>query len=80
MDCVTTDDALKYLKEAGYLEAVMGRLMEKMEFYVNARTQQNLELGVITFSKVYGVLGQTVLTEDLVRKIGDYRLRLLREQ
>lgn len=80
MDCVTTDDALKYLKESGYLEAVMGRLMEKMEFYVNARTQQNLELGVITFSKVYGVLGQTALTEDLVRKIGDYRLRLLREQ
>ncbi len=80
MDCVTTDDALKYLKEAGYLEAVMGRLMEKMEFYVNARAQQNLELGVITFSKVYGVLGQTALTEDLVRKIGDYRLRLTREQ
>lgn len=69
MESVTTDDALKYLKGAGKLEPVMERLMERMEFYVNQRVQKRLELGVITFSKVYGILGQTGKAPDLAEKI-----------
>ena len=70
MECVTTDDALKYLKEADLMEPVMERIMEKMEFYVNQRAQHQLELGVITFSNVFGILGQTENVPDLVKKIG----------
>lgn len=70
MECVTTDDALKYLKEADLMEPVMERIMEKMEFYVNQRAQHQLELGVITFSNVFGILGQTNNVPDLVKKIG----------
>ena len=70
MECVTTDDALKYLKEAGLLKSVMDRIMERMEFYVNHRTQSSIELGVITFSNVFGILGQTSKVPDLVEKIG----------
>jgi len=70
MESVTTDDALKYLQEANLTEPVMDRLMERMEFYVNQRAQNRLELGVITFSKVYGILGQTKKVPDLVQRIG----------
>lgn len=70
MKCVTTDDALKYLKEADLMEPVMERIMEKMEFYANQRAQHQLELGVITFSNVFGILGQTKNVPDLVKKIG----------
>ena len=70
MECVTTDDALKYLKEADLMEPVMERIIEKMEFYVNQRAQHQLELGVITFSNVFGILGQTKNVPDLVKKIG----------
>ena len=70
MECVTTDDALKYLKEADLMEPVMERIMEKVEFYVNQRAQHQLELGVITFSNVFGILGQTKNVPDLVKKIG----------
>lgn len=70
MECVTTDDALKYLKEADLMEPVMERIMEKIEFYVNQRAQHQLELGVITFSNVFGILGQTKNVPDLVKKIG----------
>ena len=70
MECVTTDDALKYLKEADLMEPVMERIMEKMEFYVHQRAQHQLELGVITFSNVFGILGQTKNVPDLVKKIG----------
>ncbi|MCC8140203.1 MAG: cobalt-precorrin-5B (C(1))-methyltransferase CbiD [Lachnospiraceae bacterium] len=69
MDCVTTDDALKYLDEAGLISPVMERLMERMEFYVNQRAMRKLELGVITFSNVYGVLGQTRKVPELIEKI-----------
>ena len=51
----------------------MGKLIDKMEFYVNQRAQGSLETGVITFSKVYGVLGQTVHVDSLVEKIGEQR-------
>ena len=70
MECVTTDDALKYLKEADLMEPVMERIMEKMEFYVNQRAQHQLELGVITFSNVFGIIVQTKNVPDLVKKIG----------
>lgn len=70
MSSVTTDDALKYLDEAGLLKPVMERIMERMEFYVNHRTQSRIELGVITFSNVFGILGQTSKVPDLVEKIG----------
>ena len=62
MECVT--------KEADLMEPVMERIMEKMEFYVNQRAQHQLELGVITFSNVFGILGQTKNVPDLVKKIG----------
>ena len=69
MESVTTDDALKYLQEADLVEPVMERLMKRMEFYVNQRVQNRLELGVITFSKVYGILGQTEKVPELAGKI-----------
>ena len=74
MDSVTTDDALKYLQEAGLMEPVMERLMGRMIFYVNQRVQNRLECGVLTFSKVYGVLGQTENVPMLAQKIaGQHR-------
>lgn len=69
MESVTTDDALKYLQEAGMTGQVMERLMERMEYYVTQRVQSRLELGVITFSKVYGVLGKTKKASELAQKI-----------
>lgn len=70
MDCVTTDDALGCLREAGLLEAVMDRLMERMEFYVGHRVQHELNIGVLTFSNVYGILGQTAKVPELMERIG----------
>lgn len=75
MESVTTDDALRHLKEAGLMELVMERLMERMEFYINHRTQNRLELGVLTFSKVYGILGQTEKVPELAEKIAAGRGR-----
>ena len=66
---MTTDAAQKYLKEADLMEPVMERIMDKMEFYVTQRAQHQLELGVITFSNVFGILGQSKKVPDLVKNI-----------
>lgn len=73
MECVTTDDALGCLQVAGLTKGVMERLMERMEYYVNQRVQNHLELGVLTFSKVYGILGQTKKVPELADKIAGQR-------
>lgn len=69
MESVTTDDALRCLQELQMIEPVMGRIMERIEFYVNQRTQGELKTGVLTFSKVYGVLGETENVGQLARRI-----------
>ena len=73
MQCVTTDDALSCLEKAGLTEQVMKRLMERMEFYVNQRVQNRLETGILTFSRVYGILGQTGNVAELAGKIACWR-------
>ncbi len=73
MDSVTTDDALEILSEAGLLEAVMERLMERMEFYVNHRCYDKLETGILTFSNRCGVLGKTKKVDALLKKLEEQR-------
>ncbi len=75
MESVTTDDALSCLEKADLMEPVMERLMERMEFHVNHRVQGRLEPGIVTFSKVYGILGQTKDAQKLAGKIADWRNR-----
>lgn len=70
MDCVTTDDAVELLKDAGYLEAVMEPIMKKMLFYVSNRAYGNLKVGIITFSNVHGELGKAGDVDELISLIG----------
>lgn len=69
MECVTTDDALELLGEAGLLSPVMEVLMERMEFYVNHRCGSAMEIGVITFSNRQGLLGKTRQADGLLEKL-----------
>lgn len=69
MDCVTTDDALELLQEAGFLGPVMEDLMERMEFYVNHRCGSGMEIGVLTFSNRQGLLGKTGQADSLLEKL-----------
>ena len=66
MDCVTTDEAVDILKASGLLEAVMNRLMERMEYYVNHRSGGAFSCAVITFSQKHGILGQTAGVEEIL--------------
>ena len=44
----------------------MEQLMIRMEEYLNYRTKGEMEIGVVTFSNVYGILGKTGKAEELI--------------
>ncbi len=67
--CVTTDDAVELLEDAGVLEQVMEPIMKKMLFYVNNRAYGELKLGIITFSNVHGELGKAGDVDELIKLI-----------
>ncbi len=69
LDCVTTDEALYLLKEAGLLEATMEVLMEKIDYHLQHRAYEGLAIGAIVFSNKFGILGETKKAEDLLSQL-----------
>lgn len=68
LKAVTTDEGLTILKQHGYLEITMKHIMEKIEFYLNNRAYQNLELATLVFSNELGELGRFGDIEGMLRK------------
>lgn len=59
MNCVTADEAIMVLDEAGIREPVIQSILNKIDFHIKARVHHSLEIGAIMFSNLYGYLGQT---------------------
>ncbi|MDY3817615.1 MAG: cobalt-precorrin-6A synthase, partial [Lachnospiraceae bacterium] len=57
LEALTVDEALRIFREAGVLEAVMNEMMKKIKQYLQHRAG-NMEVGVLTFSNVYGICGR----------------------
>mgnify|MGYP004502266853 CR=1 FL=1 len=69
MKSVTTDDALKHLKEKGFMEETMKIITDKVHFYLNNRAKGNVEIEAIIFSNVYGILGKTKNADAFMEKL-----------
>lgn len=69
LSCSTTDEALDVLEKYGYLEKTMEEIMERIQFYLNHRSYEQILLGAIVFSNVHGYLGQTADADKLIKKI-----------
>lgn len=63
---ITTDEMIFILKQAGYLEGVLERITNRIQFYVQHRVGTDIKIGIMVFSVEYGLLGQTEGTEDLI--------------
>ena len=66
MDCVTTDEAVTLLKQAGILREVMDILLAKIEFYMQKRVFDGIQIGAVIFSNMHGLLGMTKEAETLI--------------
>ena len=69
LDCNTTDDALEVLVQNEILEPTMKILMEKIQYYLNHRSYEQIQLGAVLFSNVQGYLGQTEDAAGLIEKL-----------
>ena len=69
LEAGTTDEALAVLDSYGILKETMAVVMEKIQFYLDHRSYEQILLGAVVFSNVYGLLGQTRDAEKLIHKI-----------
>ena len=67
LDCVTTDDALEKCSEEERTR-IMEKIMMRMEKYLNYRGKGEIQVGAVTFSNVYGILGKTEKAEELIER------------
>lgn len=66
--CTTTDEALALLKENSLLEETMAYVMNKIYENLNRRAWDGLQVEVIMFSNVFGVLGETNFARDFLEE------------
>jgi len=69
MSCISTDDALEVLKEAGIIEKTIEEIIKKIAFNLNYRAGEKMQVECIVFSTKYGKLGETPGAEELLLKI-----------
>ena len=68
LDCAACDDAVRILREKGLDRETLRRVTEKIYFHLNHRAEP-MEIGVLMFSKEYGILGRSDNEETLLKKI-----------
>ena len=66
LECVTTDDALALLSEEER-EIVIEQIMKSIEKYMEYRMAEQMPVGAILYSNVYGILGKTSRVDELMK-------------
>lgn len=69
LQCNTTDEALRVLDENHILRETMKEITDRIQFYLDHRSYQQILLGAVIFSNEYGYLGQTANAAELIDKI-----------
>lgn len=65
LDCVTTDEMLRIIREKGLLDGAMAVMAERIDLYVNARVKGLLTVGVLVFGET-GLLCATTAAKDWI--------------
>ena len=69
LDCVTTDEMLRIIREKGLLDGAMAVMAERIDLYVNARVKGLLIVGVLVFGET-GLLCATTAAKDWIEQGG----------
>ncbi len=68
LDCAACDDALRILREAGIYKETLDLLLRRIRGNLEHRAGEDLTAGVLVFSNVYGILGETANARELLKK------------
>ena len=69
LECSTTDEALHVLEKDHILQETMKEITDRIQFYLDHRSYDQILLGAVIFSNEFGFLGQTPDAEELIRRI-----------
>ncbi len=69
LDCVSTEEALRLIKEAGKLKAVMEDVMIRVMDTVRRRADEELNVECMIYSNDFGLLAKSGGAEELLEKI-----------
>lgn len=72
LDSKTTEESVQILKNAGYLDATMEIMAEKIQFYLDHRTGKRIQTGALIFSNVEGILAKTETVDMLMEQINHH--------
>ena len=72
LNCAACDDAIRILKENGIDSETLSRVVRRIHFHLCRRAGEETEIGVLTFSKVYGILGESENARTLLKKITSF--------
>ena len=69
LDCVTTDEMLKQLKEAGFLKATMDVMAQRIDYSLKNRVKGQIGIHAAVFSDLYGLLCETYGAKDFLESM-----------
>lgn len=69
MECVTTDEAVRILRERGLDGPVLAEMTRRIQAVMQAWTDGEMQVEVIVFSNLYGELGRTKGALDYIRRL-----------
>lgn len=76
LDCQTTDEALEILEKNDLLQPAMKDLTQRIQFYLDHRSYEQIQLGAVIFSNEKGWLGQSPDAEALMHALQQQEQRL----
>ena len=69
LNASTTDEAIDVLEKYQILQKTMKEILDRIQFYLNHRSYEQILLGAVIFNNTYGYLGQTADAEKLIKLI-----------
>lgn len=76
LNASTTDEALDILNRYQMTQGTMKEVLDRIQFYLNHRSYEQILLGAVVFSNTCGYLGQTADAAMLIEKINIQNKRI----
>ncbi|MGI6031668.1 MAG: cobalt-precorrin-5B (C(1))-methyltransferase CbiD [Eubacteriales bacterium] len=70
LECVSTDDAVEWLQQTGWLELVLKNVTKRAAEHVRRRAGEACRVELLIYSNVHGILGMTPGCETLAKQLG----------
>ena len=73
LDCVSTDAAYELILKTGKEKEFMAEVTRKVDYYLKKKAVDRFNIECIIFSNLYGLLGETSGSRDLLHKIKSHQ-------